>query len=914
MTFVNQPLNLDFSEILKKLSGDFNQAAEKTIADFFQNMPPEYFSVISSAMQLDHLKAIIYGESLKIPPRNFLIKDSERNQYTFISLVNQAGQLADFLNQIPKESCISGAKVFTSLDNKFIVDVFDCGIADPVAHSDVPSELLGIAAQIAGQETCRIISEERGPLTEFIILVDNYDGGQAFRKVVAHFAKRNIDIRSASLKKIKFNEGIVSCLQIETFTADEPKKHDCKVICCELQRLIFTDDDTCTLAANLAFDFESAEVLNACINIVHQLLSHYDRVYFSHGRIASTIYRKLEVVLPFIKRFIEAQKQNELSSEPLISEAEMEKLQLVASSSQSKEMLKQLTMVLNSVIDSNLYISERPSLSLCLKPEIFKNEELTESAYRVIYVSGLGFDGFHVRFSKVARGGLRIIPAQSLEHYTHEHERHYEEAYNLARAQNLKNKDIPEGGSKAVVLVTPGYDINKAAKHFVEGVLDLCFNSRFGVSDFIYLGPDENVSNQLICWIEQRASKKKHPLPQVFMSSKPDSGINHKEFGITSEGVNVYLREALLSRGIDPEKQMFTVKITGGTNGDVAGNLIRIMIRDYGQNVRIIGIADGTGSVEDSDGLNQQELLRLQAADLPIKDFNPKFLGVYGKYGDISTAEGLQLRNTLHNRLVADVFVPAGGRPKTIHSRNFKQFFNESGKPSSGIIVEGANLFLTDNARKELAAAGVLIFKDSSANKCGVICSSYEILAGMLLDAKEFMAIKPQYVKEVIEKLRELAALEAKVLLRAMQQYPNLTMTELSIRLSRSINNAADVLSLGLSRNSDTPENVLALLKFHVPQILISTVPDIIDRLPEDYLNRLIATIAARKIVYQEGIGYFANLSDQQILITARKYLNFEKEINLLIQSIQSSKASQKERICELLKSGGAGTALKIEG
>ena len=33
--------------------------------------------------------------------------------------------------------------------------------------------------------------------------------------------------------------------------------------------------------------------------------------------------------------------------------------------------------------------------------------------------------------------------------------RHYNEAYNLAYAQQLKNKDIPEGGSKAVILMEP---------------------------------------------------------------------------------------------------------------------------------------------------------------------------------------------------------------------------------------------------------------------------------------------------------------------------------------------------------------------------------------------------------------------------------------------------------------------------
>jgi glutamate dehydrogenase len=48
------------------------------------------------------------------------------------------------------------------------------------------------------------------------------------------------------------------------------------------------------------------------------------------------------------------------------------------------------------------------------------------------------------------------------------------------------------------------------------------------------------------------------------MSSKPRTGINHKEFGVTSEGVNTYLDAALRSiLGINPEKDEFTVKMTG---------------------------------------------------------------------------------------------------------------------------------------------------------------------------------------------------------------------------------------------------------------------------------------------------------------------------------------------------------------
>ena len=62
-----------------------------------------------------------------------------------------------------------------------------------------------------------------------------------------------------------------------------------------------------------------------------------------------------------------------------------------------------------------------------------------------------------------------------------ESQRMYDEAYSLAFAQQLKNKDIPEGGSKAVCLVRPGpyskedpkYLVRKSVKAFGDALLDL---------------------------------------------------------------------------------------------------------------------------------------------------------------------------------------------------------------------------------------------------------------------------------------------------------------------------------------------------------------------------------------------------------------------------------------------------------
>jgi len=60
------------------------------------------------------------------------------------------------------------------------------------------------------------------------------------------------------------------------------------------------------------------------------------------------------------------------------------------------------------------------------------------------------------------------------------------------------------------------------------------------------------------------------------------------------------------------------VKLTGGPDGDVAGNMIKILHREYGARVRVVGVADGTGCAEDPDGLPMEDLMRCVVASVPI--------------------------------------------------------------------------------------------------------------------------------------------------------------------------------------------------------------------------------------------------------------------------------------------------------
>jgi glutamate dehydrogenase len=75
---------------------------------------------------------------------------------------------------------------------------------------------------------------------------------------------------------------------------------------------------------------------------------------------------------------------------------------------------------------------------------------------------GMDFSGFHVRFRDISRGGVRLIKS-TVESYPTNRVTQFQENYNLAYTQKLKNKDIPESGSKGTILMKRGK--NHMAEH-----------------------------------------------------------------------------------------------------------------------------------------------------------------------------------------------------------------------------------------------------------------------------------------------------------------------------------------------------------------------------------------------------------------------------------------------------------------
>jgi glutamate dehydrogenase len=602
-----------------------------------------------------------------------------------------------------------------------------------------------------------------------------------------------------------------------------------------------------------------------------------------------------------------------------------------------KALMNKLVECVRLTLRTNFYNRDRYALSLRIDPTLLVSKSSEKAIpYGVLFSHGRWFNGFHNRFRDIARGGLRIVIPQNVDQYRIEQTRIYDEVYALSNAQQLKNKDIPEGGAKAVVLVNtsdipPAFRysvVRKSIRAFTDSVLDLIVEDStsklvdyYQKDELIYLGPDENVVPSDIEWICKRAAQRGYPIPAAFMSSKADAGFNHKEFGVTSEGVVVYLDVALRATlGIDPDKQPFTLKVTGGPDGDVAGNLLKIVIKRYGQNVKIVGIADGFGVAEDPNGLDSEELLRLVNESLPITSFNRDCLSSEGEMLEANDDIGITRRNTMHYRIKSDAFVPAGGRPNTINAENVRNFIDADGVPSSPLIVEGANIFITNEAREILyEEAKVPIVKDSTANKCGVIASSCEIAASMLVSKEEFMEMKPVLVEDVIEILHSAARKEAELLFREYRNYPG-NLPHFSERISMAISRVTDAVDMYLQKHTAADpklmEELLPVIKQNLPRSLRE--PKYADRIkshfPLEYQYASIASVLATELVYNEGINFVESQPMDRIAERAIAYHRESAKVSKVLDDVEQGDISPetRQRLLDLLKRGGARTAMGV--
>jgi glutamate dehydrogenase len=169
----------------------------------------------------------------------------------------------------------------------------------------------------------------------------------------------------------------------------------------------------------------------------------------------------------------------------------------------------------------------------------------------------------------------------------------FDENYNLANTQQRKNKDIPEGGSKGVILLDAEHQDKPtvAFQKYIDSILDLLLPPTSpGIKDpivdlhkqqeILFMGPDENTAN-LVDWATEHAKARGAPWWKSFFTGKSPSlgGIPHDVYGMTSLSVREHVEGIYRKLNINPS----TVRKmqTGGPDGDLGSNEILLSNEKY---------------------------------------------------------------------------------------------------------------------------------------------------------------------------------------------------------------------------------------------------------------------------------------------------------------------------------------------
>jgi hypothetical protein len=252
-------------EIVEELRADIDFELDDVIARIVRGLPEDYFKMLSREDQLRQLKTLLAMGVCNLDEEIMLRSDDGR-QIAVVARKNYPGLLANILKRIPAESELIGAKIFTSTDHDFIIDLFEFkpnGHAERVAPIDsheIDTTIEKVASAIgksidqvkqfvshyhAGN---RILNSPKDVAEQFLVFMDAEKSNETavrwidvenaeqsrvtiasvrrpardvFRKTAEFLAKRSLDIEQAFLHEIPMDNG--APMAIASFLVSGPR-------------------------------------------------------------------------------------------------------------------------------------------------------------------------------------------------------------------------------------------------------------------------------------------------------------------------------------------------------------------------------------------------------------------------------------------------------------------------------------------------------------------------------------------------------------------------------------------------------------------------------------------------------------------------------------------------------------------
>ncbi|MBW2001456.1 MAG: NAD-glutamate dehydrogenase [Deltaproteobacteria bacterium] len=745
-------------------------------------------------------------------------------------------------------------------------------------------------------------------------------------KVIEIFYRLNIATQRNYILEIKDAEQHVTILSAYITTRDGKPIHKDMPIFSSLQSELYNtkvinihDRTYYELVTGEVLTGPEGSLLSAITTFVHTNIAHSSPYRFDWEETQAAFFSHLQLTREMLQLFYKKFNPDpEKRADKETLEKEYQRLQSIINEYNTGHVILDETrrimfgvalLFIRYTLKTNFFVTYKKALSFRLDPDYMEHlpQEIRANLppalpFRITFFYHRFGSGYHFGFSDIARGGFRTIISKSKDDFISNMESIFKEAMVLAHTQHLKNKDIYQGGSK-LAIVMRAFDLKEQdrvvnrlynlQRGIINAFLDIFVTRHgkpvdpkivdyYGEDEPIEVGPDENMHDSMIEYMAERAKNRGYTLGGGIISSKK-IGINHKKYGVTSLGVLKFVERALKELGINARSDPFSVKLTGGPNGDVAGNEIKLLLAQC-PSIQITSITDASGVIYDPNGIDKEELGSLIHKD-DIEKFSPDRLNVAGfiLYSREQKREGLvdlfkkvirdhdgireewissdefhaQFENLIFSHFT-DVFIPCGGRPETIHIGNWEKLFDNNHNPTTRAIIEGANSFISPEARDMIQKNGIIILKDASANKCGVICSSYEIIGGLFMKDKEFLEYKEEYVKDVLKILEKRATDESNLIFhRYAQSQGKKLYTDISNEISHEINELTDSIYSYLLAN---PENIgnppyAKMLLLHFPDFIRERKKfrDRAKNLSQKYRVAMVSTEIATQSIYHGG-------------------------------------------------------------
>ncbi|MFJ3229406.1 NAD-glutamate dehydrogenase [Streptomyces sp. NPDC086787] len=413
-------------------------------------------------------------------------------------------------------------------------------------------------------------------------------------------------------------------------------------------------------------------------------------------------------------------------------------------------------------------------VSMKFDPQAIPDLPAPRPAYE-IWVYSPRVEGVHLRFGKVARGGLR---------WSDRREDFRTEILGLVKAQMVKNTVIvpvgAKGGFVAKQLPDPSVDRDAwlaegiaSYKTFISALLDITDNMVAGEvvppadvvrhdEDDTYLVVAADKGTATFSDIANQVAESYNFWLGDAFASGGSAGYDHKGMGITARGAWESVKRHFRELGVDTQTEDFTVVGIGDMSGDVFGNgmllseHIRLVAAFDHRHIVIDPVPDAATSFAERRRLFElprsswadynTELLSAgggifprSAKAIPVNAHIREALGIESGVTKMTPADLMQAILRAPVDLLWNGGIGTYVKASTESNADVGDKANDAIRVDGGdlrvkVVGEGGNLGLTQLGRIEFATHGGKINTDAIDNSAGVDTSDHEVNIKILLN------------------------------------------------------------------------------------------------------------------------------------------------------------------------------------